>query len=89
MEAYKNEILAHLLSPSNANSVQQNQLDKIYEGISYAWTNWVTDITDGYYKDNTQEKPAEPQAEFITDWITNEDFEADGYDVEYLKEIFA
>lgn len=89
MEAYKNQILAHLLNPFSANAKQQIQIDKISAAISWAWANWSTHITDSYYFGNTQEKPAAPQADFITDWIENEDFEADRYDVYYLKELFA
>ena len=61
-------------------------VDKINEAIQYAWNNWDADIVAPFYDGA---KPELPTDEFIIDWVDNWDFEADGYDGEYLKEIFA
>src|SRR5690625_5077845 len=83
METYKRNIADRLIN----NEIHNNRtLENIDEAIQYAWNNWDADIVSTYY---TGQKPALPNAEFIENWIDNEDFDADGDDVEYLKEQFS
>lgn len=60
-------------------------LDKITTAINWAWENWEDSIVKTFYEG---EKPERPTAEFVEQWIYNEDFEADGYDEEQLKNLF-
>lgn len=86
MEAYKMTIANNLINGNwNLTSSQHAQMSKISEAVDYAWNNWDEDILKTYYEG---EKPEQPTAEFITNWVDNEDFEADGYDVEHLQKIF-
>lgn len=86
MENYKNQILAHLLTLFRATPEQQKMIDRIYEGVSYAWNFWNCEIIADYI--DLSEKTKVPNEKFITLWLDNTDLEADGYNVEYLREIF-
>lgn len=57
---------------------------KIDEAVQWAWDNWDANITETYYEG---EKPSIPTEEFINQWVENEDFEADGYDMEELAQL--
>jgi hypothetical protein len=57
---------------------------EIDEAIQWAWDNWGEDIVGTYY---IGEKPSLPTELFIKDWVENEDFEADGFDIEQLAEL--
>ncbi len=86
MEAYKETIASILINGEHMlTQSQQRQIDKISEGIDYAWNNWDENILETYYEG---EKPIDPTESFITQYVENEDFEANGYDVDYLEEIF-
>ncbi len=86
MENYKNQIL-NIFSSGNQflNYAQYRQFDNISNDVDYAWNNWEDSITSTYYEG---EKPSKAPIAFIQNWLENEDFEADGYDVEFLKELF-
>lgn len=87
MEAYKITIANNLINGTgNLTSSEHAQMSKISEAVDYAWKNWDEEVLQTYYEGD---KPEQPTEEFINQWVENEDFEADGYDVEHLKEIFA
>ncbi|MDO9554546.1 hypothetical protein [Rhodonellum sp.] len=88
MEKYKMTIAKKLINGFWVlNSTREYaQISKISEAVDYAWNNWDEAVLKTYYEG---EKPEQPTEEFINHWIENEDFEADGYDVDALKEIFA
>jgi len=82
MKTYKRIISDRIVN----NEINNNRnLEGIDAAIQYAWNNWDEEIVSTYY---TGDKPELPTSEFIIEWIENTDFEADGYDVEYLKEQF-
>lgn len=81
METYKRNIIDALINGGLTNKT----LLKIDDAIQWSWNHWEEDIISTYY---TGKKPELPTTEFIEEWVENEDFEADGYDVEYLKELF-
>lgn len=84
--SYKKRITEILTSRNESLSVdQQKTIDKISDGVEYAWKNWDADITATYY---SGDKPETAPANFIENWVDNEDLEADGYDVERLKDLF-
>lgn len=84
METYKRTIADKLIN----NEINNNRtLERIDEAIQWSWNHWDEDIITTYY--NGDKKPELPTTEFIEEWVENEDFEADDYDVEYLKELFA
>ncbi|WP_018629167.1 hypothetical protein [Niabella aurantiaca] len=87
MEAYKNEIIRQLDGLNNGGHYGpfSDLLRKIDEALCWAWRNWDDDIIATYYE---FEKPERPNEKFITNWVENEDFEADGYDKEELEETF-
>lgn len=86
MEAYKNTIARNLINGNHSLSAeQQKQQDRISAAIEYAWNHWDNEIVATYYEG---EKPQFANADFIENWVDNEDFEADGYDVDRLKELF-
>ena len=86
MEAYKMTIANNLINGNwNLTSAQNAQMSKITHAVDYAWNNWDEEVLKTYYEG---EKPQQPTEEFINNWVDNEDFEADGYDVEHLEEIF-
>lgn len=86
MEAYKATIANNLINGYWDSTPSQNiQMSKISEAVNYAWNNWDQEILRTYYEG---EKPEQPTEEFINNWVDNEDFEADGYDVDRLKELF-
>lgn len=81
MENYKKAIADALI-----NGVLNNKtLLKIDDAIQWSWNHWEEDIISTYY---TGKKPELPTAKFIKEWVDSYDFDADGYDVEYLKELF-
>lgn len=84
MENYKKNIANKLIEGNIYNS---RVLQRIDDAIQYSWNEWDESIIASYY--GGDEKPELPTSEFIIEWIENEDFEADGYDVEYLKELFS
>lgn len=86
MSSYKSTIASLLSNSSHVTEAQQKTFEKIEQGVLYAWNNWDAGILATYY---TGEKPEEPTAAFVENWVDNEDFDADGYDVEHLKELFA
>lgn len=59
--------------------------DKIEVMIQQAWVLWEDEITAPYW--NGKEKGEEPTESFSEFWLENEDFEADNFDLETLKEI--
>lgn len=84
MESYKNTIAKNLIH-GNWTASQHWAMCKISNAVDYAWNNWDEKILAKYYKG---EKPEYPTAEFIYDWVEDEDFEADGFNVSYLKFTF-
>lgn len=87
MNTYKNTIASNLINGNYSLSpAQQRAHDSISAAIDYAWNNWDADILATYY---VGEKPETANTAFITNWIENEDLEADGYNVDLLEEIFA
>lgn len=87
MESYKKTI-ADIFATGNQNLTedQHRVFNKISDGIDYAWNNWDKEIIAEFHTGT--EKPNFPTQEFIEDWLDTQDFEADGYDVEGLKELF-
>jgi hypothetical protein len=70
----------------------QNQYASMYRtfnaiecAIQEAWKIWDEDVLTTYYKG---EKPEEPTESFSLQWIENEDFEADGHDVDEMCKEF-
>lgn len=59
-------------------------IKKIDESIHWAWDNWEDSIIQKYY---VGEKPSLPTEQFIYEWIENEDFEADGYNIQELTNL--
>lgn len=86
MEKYKKNIVSIFATGNiNLNEKQQQAFDQISDAVYYAWNNWDESIVSTYYEG--KEKPEDPTPEFIEQWLENEDFEADGFDVEALKEL--
>ena len=86
MEAYKITIKNNLINGNwNLTSSQHAEMSSISDDLDYAWNNWDEEILRTYYEG---EKPEQPTEEFVKVWVDNEDFEADGYDVDRLKELF-
>ena len=86
---YKAKLIEIFTTPEGKNFLTEEQsriVAKISDGIDYAWNNWDDEIVKAHYEGNT--KPVDAPASFIQEWIENEDFSADNYDVEGLKEIF-
>lgn len=83
MESYKRNIIDALIN----GGINNKTLLKIDDAIQWAWNHWNKELIDTYYSGD--KKPELPTTEFIEEWVENEDFEADDYDVEYLKELFA
>lgn len=88
METYKDEIASNLIRYQNgtANPNLIEKIQPIYNAVFWAWENWDKDVIATFYE---SEKPESPTEEFIYQWVENEDFEADGYNIEELKEIFS
>lgn len=82
MENYKKRIIDTLINGGLTNRT----IIKIDDAIQWSWNHWDENIISTYY---TGDKPELPTADFIENWVENEDFEADGYDVEYLKYLFS
>lgn len=82
MESYKRNIIDALIN----GGINNKTLLKIDDAIQWAWNHWNKELIDTYYSGD--KKPELPTAKFIEEWVENADFEADGYDVEYLKELF-
>jgi hypothetical protein len=86
MESYKQVILDSLTSFNPHLTEEQIRIkDRISERIQFAWWNWPPMTLINYYEVS---KPLCAPDAFISDWVENADFEADGYDVEGLKQIF-
>ena len=86
MEKFKEVITRKLLNGyANAQAAEQPILDKISTAIQWAWDNWDASVVETYYEG---EKPKYPTEDFTTQWVNNNDFEADGYDEELLKRLF-
>lgn len=83
MESYKRNIIDALIN----GGINNKTLLKIDDAIQWAWNHWNKELIDTYYSGD--KKPELPTTEFIEEWVENEDFEAEDYDVEYLKELFA
>lgn len=84
METYKTTIANNLIK-GNWTSSQYAQMRKTSDAVDYAWNNWDESVLKTYYEG---EKPQYPTPQFIQDWVDNEDFHADGFDVNYLKSLF-
>lgn len=80
----------HITLRLTCNEKQRKMLDTISAAISYAWENWDEEIIRSYYNTQADEipKPELPNNEFLLNWLENEDFAADGYDTDYLNELF-
>jgi predicted AlkP superfamily pyrophosphatase or phosphodiesterase len=86
MESYKETIANNLVNENHSLTTAQDRvMSKISEAVNYAWNNWDDKIIQTYYEG---EKPAQPTEDFIKQWVENEDFEADGYDIEELQDLF-
>lgn len=86
METYKKNIVTIFLTGTQSLNERQHALfSKISDAVSYAWNNWDDNIIATYYQG---EKPEFAPIDFVEEWISNEDFEADGYNVEELEELF-
>lgn len=84
METYKRIIADRIIN----NEINNNRtLQRIASSIQYSWNEWDESIIASYY--GGDEKPELPTDDFIENWVENEDFEVDGYDVEYLKYLFS
>lgn len=87
MENYKKNIAAIFQAGNqNLNEEQYRVFNEISDAVDYAWNNWDESIISTYHEGI--EKPEYPTPEFIEQWIENEDFEAAGYDVDRLKNLF-
>ena len=87
MEAYKTTIANNLIAGNfSLNSSQNAEMSKISEAVNYAWNNWDDSVLRTFY---AGVKPKSPTEDFVLQWVENNDFEADGYDVQHLKEIFS
>ncbi len=87
MENYKMNLASNLINGNYSLSVaQQKAQDGISSMIEYAWNNWDDSIVATYF---TGPKPRFANAGFIENWLDNEDFEADGFDVNNLKDLFS
>lgn len=91
MEPYKENIAAFLIKGYyGVSHYKLKILDKISDAIYYAWENWDDEnVLQDFYDGTKGVKPVEPTDEFIQHWIDNEDFEADGFDENQLKEMFS
>lgn len=86
---YKQKLIEILTAPEARNYLTEEQfriVRKIDDGINYAWGNWDEKLLRSYYAGNV--KPGDIPDAFVKEWIENEDFEADGYEVRGLQEIF-
>lgn len=83
MAINKDEISRLLIALNHAgyNSVP-SIIRRIDESMQWAWDNWSN--LEKFYNN---EKPSIPTEDFIKEWVDNEDFEADGYDIEALAEL--
>lgn len=84
LEPYKQEVIGLLISLNHGVGIGiiPEQIRKIDESVCWAWDNWDENIVSTYY---SGEKPKFPTEDFINQWVENEDFEADGFDIEFLK----
>lgn len=86
MENYKIEIARQLNQLNNGSfGVFSDTLRNIDNVVQWAWENWDKDVISSYY---LGEKPERPTENFINEWVDNADFEADGYNVENLIDLF-
>lgn len=60
---------------------------QIETAIHQAWESWDEETVKTYWEENHDSKPTAPTDEFSTAWIENEDFEADGFNIEVLEEL--
>lgn len=86
---YKEKLIDIITTPGASENIGNEKLrivTKVKDAIQWAWDNWDESEIKAYHEG--VEKPELPTPAFQREWIDNEDFEADGYDVEGLKEIF-
>lgn len=87
---WKNEIANQICKGYSAENERNARavsiLERIYEDICFAWDNFDDNYIAQFFIDGN--KPSNFTEKFASDWVENQDFEADGYDEEYLKEIF-
>jgi len=85
LEINKTEI-ARIVNQINngSNGNVPSIIRKVDDAICWAWNNWDEDVISTYYQ---FKKPELPNEEFISNWVENEDFEADGFDLEQLAEL--
>lgn len=86
MKTFKDGIIDEFINDNYiGNTPKSDALNKIMTAIRWAWDNWNAEIIQTYY---IGEKPINPPIVFVINWIENEDFECDGYNIEKLNEIF-
>lgn len=86
---YKDAITAKLTVPGARmfdTQKEYNILERICDDIDYAWNMWPHEDLSQYFV--TGGKPTTVPIAFISDWIYDEDFEADGYDVDLLHSLW-
>lgn len=86
MEGYKQEII-RIVNAINNGYLMGNcpyEVKKVDIAIQWAWDNWEEKIISTYYEGD---KPKFPPLNFIENWVENEDFEADGFNMDVLKEL--
>lgn len=86
MDTINRDEIARLLNEINNgdNSNIPSIIRQIDENLCWAWDNWDDELTANHYE---FEKPKFPTYSFINEWVDNEDFEADGFNLEELKEL--
>lgn len=88
MEMYKENIINQLIRLNQGKvNLWDDTIIKIDLAVWWAWENWNDAIISTFY-DASYPKPIIPPENFIKQWVENEDFEADGYDVGQLQELF-
>ena len=66
----------YFANPNQTQVIFSKILYKISTAIQWAWDNWDASIVETYYEGD---KPKYPTEDFTTQWVNNNDFEADGY----------
>jgi len=79
IQTAKQNLITLINTKGYVSADQYSMFKKITDAINYAYENWDANIIATY---KTKE-------EFVQNWIENEDFEADGFDVERLISLFA
>lgn len=85
-----NALYEYIIQRVSCNESKRKMLDKISAAIGYAWEQWDEELLVSYFDPHGDgiAKPELPTNEFILNWLENEDFAADGYNMDYLKELF-